>query len=262
MKVSIVIVEYHSLDELNTCIRSLKSGFTYDVELIVSSNSCYDETTRNKVLESYPDVKWSFNERNGGFAYAMNNGLKLASGDYLIIANPDCCFNENLDSMVHFLSNHPKIGAIAPQIVDKDGVLQDSCRNYLSVQSFVWRQVKRIILNKEILLDKSRDYSKIQTVDWIIGAFIMVPKKVYELTRGLSDDYFMYVEDEDWCTRIRKAGYEVVYYPKVKIQYKGTRSARSNKSSASVFYHSLLTYWSKFGYFGGYPERKSISFMD
>ncbi|WP_321332034.1 glycosyltransferase family 2 protein [uncultured Bacteroides sp.] len=261
MNISIVVVEYYSLDELKTCIESLKKGFSFNVELIVSSNSCYDATTRKKVLETYPDVKWSFNERNGGFAYAMNNGLKLATGEYLIIANPDCSFHENLDPMVNFLINHPEIGAIAPQIIDEKGTLQDSCRNYLSVQSFVWRQVKRILLRKECLLDRSRDYSKAQTVDWIIGAFIMVPKKVYELTQGLSDDYFMYVEDEDWCTRIRKSGYEVVYYPKVKIQYKGTRSARSNKSSASVFYHSLLTYWSKYGYFFGYPKRKKNIFQ-
>ena len=70
----------------------------------------------------------------------------------------------------------------------------------------------------------------------------------------------MYAEDMDWCTRIRLAGWEVVYYPKVKIQYKGTRSARKNTGSAKIFLNSLKTYWKKFGFFFGYPKRKKIEY--
>lgn len=260
MKISIVIVEYNSLDELQKCAESLQKGFSYDVELIASSNSCYTPDKQGEIISQFPQFKWSFNEKNGGFAYAMNQGFKLASGDYLIIANPDCVFIDNLDQMADFLQQHLEVGAIAPQIIEENGQLQDSCRKYISVQSFVWRNFKRIVTCKEVMLDSCVNYSQIQTVDWVIGAFIMVPRAVYEKTRGLSDDYFMYVEDMDWCTRIRLAGWEIVYYPKVKIQYKGTRSARRNTGSAKVFLNSLKTYWKKFGYFGGFPKRKEIIF--
>lgn len=258
MKVSIVIVEYNSLDELKRCAESLQRGFSYEVELIASSNSCYPEEQQDEIKSRFSQFKWSFNERNGGFAYAMNQGLKLATSDCLIIANPDCVFIDKLDLMVDFLQQHPEVGAIAPQIIEENGQLQDSCRKYISVQSFVWRNFKRIVTRKEVMLDSCVNYSQIQTVDWLIGAFIMVPRAVYEKTRGLSDDYFMYVEDMDWCTRIRLAGWEIVYYPKVKIQYKGTRSARKNSGSAKVFLNSLMTYWKKFGFFWGYPKRKKI----
>lgn len=258
MKISIVIVEYNSLDELQRCAESLQKGFSCKVELIVSSNSCYGKQKQEEALSLFPQFIWSFNEMNGGFAYAMNQGLKLATGDYLIIANPDCVFMDKLDEMVTFLQQHPEIGAIAPQIVDESGEIQDSCRHYISVQSFIWRQIRRKLTGKEVLLNTRVDYSKVQTVDWVIGAFIMVSRAVYEKTGGLSDDYFMYVEDMDWCTRIRLAGWEVVYYPKVKIQYKGTRSARKNTGSAKIFINSLKTYWKKFGFFWGYPKRKSI----
>lgn len=258
MKISIVIVEYNSLDELQRCAESLQRGFSCEVELIASSNSCYSKEKQDDALSLFPQFKWSFNERNGGFAYAMNQGLKLATGDYLIIANPDCVFLEKLDEMVDFLQSHSEVGAIAPQIVDENGHIQDSCRHYVSLQSFVCRQLRRKFTGKEVLLNSRVDYSKIQTVDWVIGAFIMVSRAVYEKTGGLSDDYFMYAEDMDWCTRIRLAGWEVVYYPKVKIQYKGTRSARKNANSAKIFLNSLKTYWKKFGYFGGYPKRREM----
>lgn len=258
MKISIVIVEYNSLDELHRCAESLQKSFSRDVELIASSNSCYTKEKQDEARAKFPQFKWIFNEKNGGFAYAMNHGLKLATGDYLIIANPDCVFIDKLDSMVDFLHEHSEVGAIAPQIIDVNGQIQDSCRQYVSVQSFILRNLKRIITRKEVILDSHMDYSQIQTVDWIIGAFIMVPRAVYESTMGLSDDYFMYAEDMDWCTRIRLDGWEIVYYPKVKIQYKGTRSARRNSGSAMVFLRSLKTYWMKFGYFCGFPKRKSI----
>ena len=258
MKISIIIVEYNSLDELYRCTESLPKGFSCKVELIVSSNSCYSKQKQIEIQSQYPQFKWSFNEKNGGFAYAMNQGMKLATGDYLIIANPDCVFIDKLDEMLKFLQQHSEVGAIAPQIVDESGHIQDSCRHYVSVQSFIWRQIRRKFTGKEVLLNSRVDYSRIQTVDWVIGAFIMVSRAVYEKTGGLSDDYFMYVEDMDWCTRIRLAGWEVVYYPKVKIQYKGTRSARKSTSSAKVFINSLKIYWKKFGFFFGHPKRKNI----
>ena len=82
-----------------------------------------------------------------------------------------------------------EVGAIAPQIVDSDGVLQDTCRSYVSVQSFIWRQIRRIVTHRECILERSFDYNKVQTVDWVIGAFIMVRRNVYESTCGLSEDY-------------------------------------------------------------------------
>lgn len=258
MKVSIVIVEYKSLDELQRCANSLQMGFSSEVELIASSNSCYSEQKQSEIRKLFPNFKWSFNPKNGGFAYAMNLGLKLATGDYLIIANPDCIFLDKLDSMLEFLLQHPEVGAIAPQIVDEKGVIQDSFRQYVSVQSFLWRQFLRIITRREVLLTNKNDIYKTHTVDWIIGAFIMVPRRVYEKTGGLSDDYFMYSEDMDWCTRIRLAGWEIVYYPMVKIQYKGTRSARKNYGSAKIFLRSAMVFWKKFGFFGSYPKRRKI----
>lgn len=260
MKISVVIVEYYSLEELKKCTETIQAAFSCEVEIIASSNSCYSLAEQEQIKREYRQFVWSFNERNGGFAYAMNQGLKIATGDYLIIANPDCVFLEKLDKMVDFLKSHSEIGAIAPQIVDSEGILQDTCRDYVSVQSFIWRQLRRIITRQESILERSFDYSKVQTVDWVIGAFIMVRRNVYESTHGLSEDYFMYSEDQDWCTRIRLAGWEIVYYPKVKIQYKGTRSARKSRSSAKVFLRSANIFWRKYGYFGGYPQRKKIMY--
>ena len=145
--------------------------------------------------------------------------------------------------MAEFLTTHPEVGAIGPKIVDDENNIQDSCRSYVTLPSYIMRQVKRILFKKDSVLDSKFDYNSVQTVDWIIGAFIMVTREVYEKTGGLCDDYFMYAEDLDWCTRIRKAGYEVVYYPKAQIVYKGTRSARHSWKYMKIFLKSHFLYW-------------------
>lgn len=261
IKVSFVIVEFNTIEDIDWCIDSISQLLVnFPFEIIISSNSQYSTYQQKEILEKFPQCIWCFNERNGGFAYAMNRGLRKATGDYLVIMNPDCKIKFGIKKMVSFLQKHPQVGAIAPQIVDEEGNLQDTCREYVSLPSFAYRQLMRVITHKESILNPFFDYQKIQTVDWVIGAFIMVSRKAYERTNGLSEDYFMYAEDLDWCTRIRKAGFEVVYYPKAVVEYKGTRSARKSKKYAKIFLKSHLTYWKKFGFLFGYPKRKEMIF--
>lgn len=257
---SIVIVEYNSINEIMNCVDSIRTHIHIPHEIIISSNSCYDKDKQKDILSRNTSLRWSFNEKNGGFAYAMNQGLRIAKGDYLVIMNSDCTISCNLNSMLDFLNKHKNIGAIAPQIIDSEGNIQDTARPYVSLPSFVYRQLKRIITKKESILNSTFDYQKIQTVDWVIGAFIMVSREAYTLTNGLDEQFFMYAEDLDWCTRIRKAALEVVYYPKICITYKGTRRARSNGKYAKIFLNSHLLYWRKYGFIFGYPKRKEIIF--
>lgn len=261
MKISVVVVEYHSLDEVSCCIKAFKESIP-TVEIIISSNSQYTTEQRQQIISAIPDCKWCFNKRNGGFAYAMNEGLKIATGDYLIISNPDCIIENGIENMARFLSRHPEIGAIAPRITDKFGNLQDSCREYITLPRFMARQFQRIFRKEEVVLNKGFDYNKIQTVDWVIGAFIMVPRHIYEKTGGLSLDYFMYVEDADWCTRIRKCGYEIAYYPKVTVIYKGSRKARYSLKYAAIFFKSLIVYWLRFGAFNISPHKIEKTFNE
>lgn len=261
--ISFVIIEYHSVDDIKGCVKSIQDRCkSTPYEIIVSSNSCYPKEKCDKLECDMPEVRWSFNKRNGGFAYAMNRGMEIAAGDYLAIINPDVRIVHGLDAMVRFMETNPMVGAIAPQIVNSKGIIQDSARPYVSVPRYVWRCIKRVAGHKSSVLTRKMDYSQVQTVDWVIGAFIMARREVYEMTRGMDDAYFMYAEDLDWCTRIRACGYEIVYYPLAKINYEGSRSARKSQKYARIFLRSHCYYWKKFGFFYGYPRRKPLEMID
>ena len=259
---SFVIVEYNNLQDVKQCVTSINSHINMPFEIIISSNSCYDKEKQNEIKPTEENIHWLFNSHNGGFAYAMNEGLKIAKGNYLAILNADCVLESGIENMIKFMNDHPEIGAIAPQMKDDDGNIQDTARPYVSVPRYLWRQIKRIVGHKISILTRKMDYSKIQTVDWLIGAFIMVSRQAYEATEGLDEQFFLYAEDLDWCTRIRQCGLEVVYYPKAILRYKGTRRARKNSKYARIFISSHIRYWKKYGFFHNYPPRKKIVFRE
>ena len=242
--ISIVIIEFHSLDDIEGFYKSIKDKVSGDYELIISSNSLYSREEQVQILGKYFFARWTFNERNGGFAYGMNEGLKVAKGDILVVMNPDVKFKSSLEPMIQYLQKHHEVGIIAPKIVDEKGIIQDSLRHYITPWGFVMRHIDRILhgskLNVKEFVDPVRG-------EWVIGAFMMCRRDFYEKVGRLSDDYFMYCEDMDWCKRAHLAGYDVVYYPGTTIEYKGTRSARKSWKYTKIFLQSLFTYWKKYG---------------
>lgn len=259
---SFVLLEYHSINDIDCFYETLTNNSVYqkyNCEIIVSSNSEYDLSKQLELKERQTNIIWVFNLYNGGFASGMNEGLKIAKGEYVIILNTDVKFGMDLSPMVEFMEKNAEIGAIAPAIVDEDNNIQDTCRDYITPIRFMKRQMLRLLFQKEVLLDSNRDYTKVQTVDWIIGAFIMVRREAYVVTKGLDTSYFLYVEDMDWCTRIRESGFEIVYFPKTQIEYKGTRSARKSKKYAKIFIKGLFRYWKKFCLI---PPRRKILIFD
>lgn len=243
---SIVIIEYHSLSDISSFLKSIDNISDGNVELIVSSNSQYNKEDQNNIVASYQNSKtrWTFNDRNGGFAYGMNEGLKVAKGDILVIMNPDVKLVSTLTPMINYLQSHPEVGIVAPKIVDENGTIQDSLRHYITPWGFIMRHLGGILHKRKLNV---KDFNEPVSVDWVIGAFMMCRRDFYEKVGGLSEDYFMYCEDMDWCKRAHLAGYDVIYYPETVIEYKGTRAARRSWKYTKIFIKSLLTYWQKYG---------------
>ncbi len=242
---SVIIIEYHSLEDIGSCSDFIQNNYEGHYEIIVSSNSQYPKNEQVKIYAQYSTVCWVFNAKNGGFAYGMNEGLKVATGDVLVVMNPDVSLKSSLQPMIDYLLAHPEVGIIAPKIVDENGTIQDSFRHFVTPWGFFKRQLGWIKNHGELHV---ADMKVPVHGDWVIGAFMMVRRDFYEKVGGLSEEYFMYCEDMDWCKRAHLAGYDVVYYPDVVVEYKGTRAARKSWKYAKIHLKSLFTYWRKYGF--------------
>lgn len=245
IKISFIIIEYHSIEDVIACYASIMNAFSFPkfFEVIISSNSNYPLAKQKEIISQHTTLKWIFNKKNGGFAYAMNQGLASAEGDVLIIMNPDIRLKFGLEKMLNYLSSHSEIGIIAPKIRNSEGQIQDSFRNFITPTNFLMRHLNRFLKSNNPI----EVYKYPNKVDWVIGAFMMMSRQTYNITKGLDERYFLYCEDMDFCKRVHLNGYSVVYYPESEIEYEGTRSARKSWKYACIFMKSLLKYWQKFG---------------
>ena len=237
MKLSFIIIEYNSINDVLNClkdIKDLKISVTY--EIIVSSNSQYHKNQQQDLVSNFPDIIWSFNSKNSGFAYGMNRGIRLAHGEYIILQNPDTKIIEfDLKNLLSFIKGS-NIGLVGPKIINSNNEIQDSCREFLTPIKFIKRLYFRYFCGKSSILDAKFDYEKIQPVDWVIGGFMIIPQSTIEKIGILSEKYFMYVEDMDYCYNIWKHNMKVYYYPKLIVEYEGDRkSARVNPFKLTKF---------------------------
>jgi N-acetylglucosaminyl-diphospho-decaprenol L-rhamnosyltransferase len=265
MDLSYVILEYDCLGEIGPCLASLKkfsSGLA--CEYIVASNSRYDGELRNKVSAEFPEVHWIFNEKNGGFAYAMNRGLETAVGETVALLNADVRLMSDVAPAVIFLSSNPGVGLIGPKIVDEKGTLQDSARPFMTPWRALRRALARVGGGRRVLLERGFDYDRMQPVDWVIGAFMMAKKSAIEKVGTLDEQYFMYVEDMDWCRRFWEGGFAVHYFPELAVEFAGTRRSSAFLSGSGVpgrhawiHLRSYLRFLRKFGCGAGKLTRKS-----
>lgn len=264
MIASFVIIEYNSINDVLKCIYFIQNlDLDFEYEIIVSSNSRYDDFKKAKLINKYKNIIWSFNKYNNGFAYGMNSGIRITKGKYVILQNPDTkIIKGDLKKVFSFIENNNNVGLIGPKIININNEIQDSCRSFMTPLKLMKRLYYRYIKKTQNILDNKCDYSKIQTVDWVIGGFMIIPKTTIDLIGLLCEDYFMYVEDMDYCLKVSKNNLKVYYYPKIIVQYEGDRkSSRFNFLNKYTYLHIknylkfITSYYSKKYEYGGRLEK-------
>jgi len=226
MNISFVVIEYHCLKEIRQCLASLRShAGKLSVEIIISSNSAYPIETQDQIKKEFSQTRWMFNAENGGFAYAMNRGIEKASGEVVVLLNPDVRLLSDIEPAYRFLLACPEIAVLGPRILNRDGEIQDSARRFMTPWGLAKRLLTRLLQKREVLLEKNFDYNLGQPVDWVIGAFMLIKKSALGKVGMLDEKYFLYVEDMDWCKRFWYNGFQVFYFPDLAVEYEGSRQS-------------------------------------
>lgn len=225
MQLSVVILNYNVRYFLELCLKSVQASISnLDAEIIIVDNLSSDDSCQ-MVKELFPEVILIENKENYGFSKGNNIGVAKAKGDFVCILNPDTVIAEDtFKILLEYAESIPKLGIIGCKLVDGNGYfLPESKRNVPSP----------LISIKKILGDSSAYYAnhlregEIGEVDVLVGAFMLLERKVYNEIGGFDEDYFMYGEDMDFSYRILKAGYKNYYNPSTTIiNYKGESTFR------------------------------------
>jgi len=242
MELSVIIVSFNTRELLKKCLASIKNA-----EIIVVDNASQDGSVE-MVKKEFPAVKLIVNQKNLGFAKANNQALRQSQGDYFLLLNPDTQVKAGaIDKLLDFASSHPESGIIGPTLLNSNGSIQPSVYHFPSL----WRAIKEYWLGQKDAYEKyAITTSEAVVVDAVVGAVMLIPKKVVDKIGLLNEQFFMYFEDLDYCRRVNQAGLKVYYLPKAEVVHHHGQStvkvgslAYHYLSESSKIYNGLLKYY-------------------
>jgi len=194
------------------------------------------------VAAEFPAVRLIQSE-NVGFARANNQALRLARGEFALLLNPDAELAPgSLETMVAFARESWEVGVVGPRLVFGDGQPQPSRRRFptpatLFVESTVLQQLfpRAGLLRGFYVADIPDD--TMQDVDWLVGACLLVRRAAIAQVGLLDERFFMYSEETDWCLRMRRAGWRVVYLPAARVTHHEARSSEQNLARRNIAFN-------------------------
>jgi len=247
--VSAVIVSYNSRECLPDCVRSLRSEGVADV--VVVDNASSDRSVE-AVLASDPDVVVVATGANLGFGSGVNRGAETATGEYLLVLNPDTVVEPGtVKALSHALDIDARLAAVGPRIESVDGSLYPSVRSFPNL----WVASGHAFLGlawptnpftrRYRMLDWDHGHPAAD-VDWVSGACMLVRRSAFEAVGGFDERYFMYVEDVDLCWRLGRAGWRIGYEPAGRVVHALGASSRLMPYRMIAAHHrSLLRFATK-----------------
>lgn len=239
--ISIIILTYNSANFIAKLLKSLIAKYNAQIdkgelEIIVADNSSLDDTI--KEAKKIERVKVISNGGNFGFAKGINLASKLASGQFLLFINPDTTFLRGDVFKLLEKFKDKRIGVVGGEVLHINGKKEPSCGKFYNFFSTVF-----LALGLEEKLGIRFSPKKEKFVDFVSGGFMMVRKDLWEKLGGFDDSFFMYVEDMEFCFRVKKQKLKVLYSPEATIKHVG--QASSNRSFAIVCIYKGILYFNK-----------------
>ncbi len=249
MSVSAVAVSFNSSDCLPDCLRSLRSEGVADIVVVDNASS---DGSIEAVLASDPGVTVVATGANLGFGSGVNRGVEKATGDHLLILNPDTVVEPGtVKALAEALDRDPGLAAVGPRIENVDGTLYPSVRSFPNLWVATGHAFLGLLWPTNPFSRRYRmldwDHSRpAPTVDWVSGACMLVRRSAFEAVGGFDEGYFMYVEDVDLCWRFGRAGWRIGYEPAGRVVHALGASSRLMPYRMIAAHHrSLLRFASK-----------------
>jgi GT2 family glycosyltransferase len=238
MDLSIIIVNWNTKDLLLQCLDSLYQGAKgIEKEIFVVDNSSSDGSGA-LVRKRFPEINLIENPVNWGFAKANNQALSLSKGRYFLLVNPDTQVKDQaIERMLSFMNAHLEAGLVGAQLLNANGSKQNSIANFPSLATELLNKSLLRWLFPEKFPGKETDYAGPVEVDSVIGACMLVRREAVDQVGFLDEEYFLFLEETDWCYRIKKAGWKIYHIPQVEVLHFQGKSAEAEKGKARIEYY-------------------------
>jgi GT2 family glycosyltransferase len=226
---AIVIVNYRTAALTIDCLKSL-AGQVRGARVWVVDN-CSGDGSAHAIQTAIDEHGWGDSvcfiaaPRNGGFAAGNNVALRAIFAQpqhphFVLLLNPDTVVRPGaIDSLVRFLTEHPRVGIVGSRLEHPDGTAQKSAFRFPSVLSELeygmrWGTMTRLLSRWCVSMPVADQPHR---ADWVAGASMLIRSEIFESIGYLDEAYFMYYEEVDFCRRAGAAGWECWYVPQSRV---------------------------------------------
>jgi GT2 family glycosyltransferase len=240
VELSIIIVNWNGGEFLRRSVESVVAfppSLEYEV-VVVDNASADDSVALLRAIELARELTDSGrlriveNSENRGFGPANNQAFALTDAPLLLLLNPDTEVTAgSIDRLIATVQSNSRIAAAGPRLLNVDGSLQISVwRNPPAAWEILLSQLKLYLLlprrfRGELLLGGHWDHNRERRVPMLGGAAILVRRTVIEAVGGFDERFHMYGEDNEWCLRIVRAGWQLIFQPGAVILHHGAQSS-------------------------------------
>ncbi|MBC7930736.1 MAG: glycosyltransferase family 2 protein [Rubrivivax sp.] len=240
IELSIIIVNWNGGGLLRRTVESVVAcPPSLEYEIVVVDNASTDDSlallrTSEEVapLIASGRLRVVENADNLGFGKANNQAFALTASPFLFLLNPDTEVTPgSIDKLIATVSSGPRVGMAGPKLVNVDGSLQVSVwRNppaawEMLLTGFRLHKLLPRRVRGELLLADQWDYSRRRAVGMLGGSAMMVRREVIAQVGGFDERFHMYGEDNEWCLRITRAGWQLVFEPEALVMHHGAASS-------------------------------------
>jgi GT2 family glycosyltransferase len=253
LQLSVIIVNYNVKYFLELCLLSVEKALkNIEGEIIVIDNNSADGSL-DFFKNRFPKVTFIWNKTNSGFSKANNQALKIVKGDFVLFLNPDTVVPEDcFEKCLSFIQSKNNEIALGIKMLDGSGqFLKESKRSFPTPATSFYKLsgLSKLFPHSKIFsryhLGNLNEYET-QPVDVLAGAFMLVPKKILDITGGFDEAFFMYGEDIDLSYRIQSAGFENYYFAQSAIiHFKGESTRKGSLNYVKMFYKAMSIFVKK-----------------
>jgi GT2 family glycosyltransferase len=241
----IVVVSYRCRELLVACLASIEANpYTRGPLRVTVVDNASADGTAAVVREGFPHVAFTALADNVGFSRANNLALRETRAEQVLLLNPDTeVWPGVLDAMSDFLAEHPRAGVAGCRLVRRDGSFDHAAKRSIPSVADALRYFRPGggRGSGSGYLAPQVDEHAVGPVDAVNGAFMLVRREAMEQVGLLDAGFFMYGEDLDWCTRFRRAGWDVLYNGTVTMLHvKGATAGTHRRLRQNAAFHQSM----------------------
>ncbi len=226
---SVVIVSWNTAELTRAALRSLEDHLSSAAHEVIVVDNASADGSQEMIASEFPHVRLIRNSENVGFGRANNQGMGVARGRWFLLLNSDAkLIDGSVATLWRRIQDDRTLGVAHCRLVSPDGGLQYTTYRFPSVKLALLDNVGLSKLAparvRENLLGGYWEQNYERDVDSVAGAFMLLPREVFEETGGFAEEIFMYGEDIEWCYRIQEHGWRVRYFPDATVLHQNHAS--------------------------------------